>query len=254
MAESDDPEVSEESKLLYDLISDASLLTPVVLIGASALIPVPFLDDIVKKFLEKRLTRLIAAKEHREIPKDELENLLEDPPKGCFALGCVINAIIYPLKKILRKVFFFLEIKRAVDQSTTALARAWLFQLALRRTLWEPGAGEESAIKLREAIAESCASQGVKPLEAAIRHAFEGAKGTLNDFALKFTKKAKPDESEMTQALKILETEQKDELAGLTRRLNESLSEVSDGYLEKFAKNFQSTLAKPAVPPGQTVA
>ena len=43
---------TDETKLLYDLIKDHHLLAPVVMIGASALIPVPFLDDVAKEYLE----------------------------------------------------------------------------------------------------------------------------------------------------------------------------------------------------------
>lgn len=242
MPESKDKPVSEEAKLLYDLIGDKTLLSTVVLIGASALIPVPFLDDVVKKYLEMRLYRLVASSEHRELSKEQSEQLADEPSSGCFALGCVLSALIYPIKKILRKLFFFLEIKRAVDQATTALARGWLFHLALRRGLWEPSDDPESAVQLREVITAACESQGVKPLEAAIRHAFEGAKGTLNDFALKFSKKGKPDEKDVAAAVESLEHDQKDELAGLTQRLTQSLSEVSGGYLEKFAANFERSL------------
>ncbi len=242
MADQSNGEISEETRLLYDLIGDTTLLTPVVLIGASAMIPVPFLDDVAKKYLEKRLFRLIAQKEHRELNKEELSALVEEPSKGCFAVGCFLNVLIYPIKKILRKLFFFLEVKRAVDQATTALAKAWLFQLAFRRTLWEPGAGAESASRLREIMNTACEGQGVRPLEVAISHAFEETKGSLSEFAAKFTKKKPSTEEEVEKVLETLEKDQEKELAGFTRKLTESLDELKGGYLETFAGRFEKDM------------
>lgn len=237
-------EVNDETALLYELVRDSHILTPVVMIGASALIPVPFLDDAAKAYLEKYLFALLAEREGLELSKDEKLHLTHEPRGGCCAWGCLGSALLYPLKKLLRKIFFFLEIKRAVDQATTALAQAYLFRFTLRQDLWKPGETLHHADCVRRAIAEACNSHGVKPLETAIRHGFDGAKGTLADFAAKFAKKSSDDEKEMKEAVDSLEREEKDEIAGLTRRLTSSLDEVEDTYVAAFAKNFQQKLAQ----------
>ena len=231
--------------MLYELIRDSSLLTPVVLIGASALVPVPFLDDIAKAYLEKRLFRLLAEKEGLELSKEEQSHLTQHPGSGCCLVGCLGSALIYPFKKVLRKVFFFLEIKRSVDQSTTALAQAYLFRLTLRNDLWRPGGPVESADVVRESIQAACHSQGVKPLETAIRHGFEGAKGTLSDFASKLADKvsgADDSEEKISSVVDRLEEEETEELKGLTRSLSDSLNDVSQPYLEKFSATFEKQL------------
>lgn len=231
--------------MLYELVKDSSLLTPVVLIGASALVPVPFLDDFAKAYLEKRLFRLLAEKEGLELSKEEQSHLTQHSGSSCCLVGCLGSALIYPFKKILRKVFFFLEIKRSVDQSTTALAQAYLFRLTLRKDLWRPGGPVESADVVREAILAACHSQGVKPLETAIRHGFEGAKGTLSDFASKLADKVSGgDESEekISKAVDRLEEEETEELKGLTRSLSDSLNDVSQPYLEKFSATFEKQI------------
>lgn len=231
--------------MLYELVKDSSLLTPVVLIGASALVPVPFLDDMAKSYLEKRLFRLLAEKEGLQLTKDEQARLTESPSSGCCLVGCLGSALIYPFKKILRKVFFFLEIKRSVDQATTALAEAYLFRLTLRHDLWLPGGEIESTDPVRESIRTACHSQGVKPLETAIRHGFEGAKGTLSDFASKLADKVTgEDESEekISRAVDKLEEEETDKLKGLTRSLSDSLDDVSEPYLKKFVTTFENKL------------
>ncbi len=246
---SNDGEASLETELLFEVVRDAHLLSSIVLIGASALIPIPFLDDVAKAHLERRLFRAVAKKEKMSITGDEVSRLTQAPPKGCFVWGCLTGAVIYPIKRLIRKILYFLEIKRAVDQSTTALAEAWLFRLALRRGLWSTGRPPEQVDRLREVIEAACHSQGVKPLEAAVHHAFEGAKGTLKGFARKFTRKTGRDEQQMERAVDELETEEKERLDTLTERLIEALNSVSGSYLQGFAEQFEQRLAQAETAP-----
>ena len=237
-------QVPPETELLFEVVRDAHLLSSIVLIGASALIPIPFLDDVVKAYLERRLFRTLAQKEGLSVTNEELERLTKAPPKGCFVWGCLTGAIIYPIKRLIRKILYFLEIKRAVDQSTTALAEAWLFRLAMRRGLWSTGRAPEKADRLREVMEAACQSQGVKPLETAVHHAFEGAKGTLRGFARKFTRKTGTDEKQMERAVDELEAEERDRLDSLTERLVDALASVSGPYLQGFAEQFEARLAQ----------
>jgi hypothetical protein len=234
--------VSEETQLLYELVGDAHLLTVVVLIGASALLPVPFLDDVAKAYLERRMLRTIAEGEKLTLAPEEIDRLTKEPPKGCCMLGCLGKAVIYPIKRIIRKILFFLEIKRAVDQSSTALAEAWLFALALRRGLWSSGRDIAESDRLREVIEASCQSQGVKPLETAFHHAFRGAKDTLMDFASRFVGKADDNKEQLDAAVKKLEIEEGERLANLSTSLKKALSEVGEVYLRRFAEQFEKQM------------
>lgn len=229
----------DETAILHGLIGDPHLLTVVVLIGASALLPVPFLDDVAKGYLERRLIRAIAEGEGLSVSSQELDRLTREPPKGCCAVGCLGKAVLYPVKKLLRKILFFLEIKRSVDQSSTALAEAWLLTLALRRGLWSPGRPLEQADRLREVIEAACRSHGVKPLETAFSHTFRGAKDTLLEFARRFTGQVDDDKAQLDAAVARLEAEERERLAGLSGKLKEALSGVSEAYLLRFAKEFE---------------
>lgn len=240
----EDDVVAEETELLYQVIKDHHLLAPVVMIGASALIPIPFLDDVAKEYLEKRLFRDIAAKEGLTLSKEEQEHLTQEKSGGCCALGCLGSALIYPFKKLLRKLFYFLEIKRAVDQATTALAQAWLFELTLRRKLWQPGGDIEKCHKVRRAIREACLSQGVQPLEMAVKHAFSEAKDTMWEFAGKFSKDTAKSDDTMADAVDRLEKEQEEKLKGITQKLSDSLADVSESYLVRFGVTFEKHLAE----------
>lgn len=243
-----------EDLLLTSLVKDGDILTNVVMIGASALIPVPFLDDVAKAYLEKRLFAKLADHKELTLSKEEKQALTQDSdPRGCCALGCLGSAMLYPLKKLLRKIFFFLEVKRCVDQSTTALAEAFLFAVTLEQELWKTGGPLQDAECVRRAIRATCQSQGVKPLEASIRHGFEGAKGLFGDFAAKFVSKgAGEDEEQMAKAVESLEQEESAELAGLTKKLTVSLEKMPESYLERFAASFAQQLALQRARPAQT--
>jgi hypothetical protein len=231
--------ISEETRILYELVGDGHILTVVVLIGASALLPVPFLDDVAKAYLERRLARTIAEGEGLTLSAQEVERLTLEPAKGCCMWGCLGKIVIYPIKRLIRKILFFLEIKRAVDQSSTALAEAWLLTLAMRRGLWSTGRDISETDRLREVIDVSCQSHGVKPLETAFAHAFRGAKDTLMDFAGRFTGKLDDDKEKLDAAVRKLELEEGERLARLSKRLKEALSEVGEVYLQGFACEFE---------------
>lgn len=257
-SENDNPDMSEaadvnseETALLYDLVGDPHLLAIMVMVGASALLPVPFLDDVAKGYLERRMLRTIASKEAMTLTSEEVDRLTQEPSKGCCLVGCLTGAVIYPVKRLLRKLLFFLEIKRSMDQASTALAESWLFWLALRRGFWSPGRDIAEADRLRTVIEAACNSQGVKPLETALRHAFGGAKGTLKELAARFGGKTLSDKAQLEAAVRSLETEEGERLAKLSKSLKAALSEVGESYLRRFAEEFERQMeqASPTAAP-----
>ncbi len=226
--------------MLFELLSDPHILTTFVLSGASALIPVPLVDDAVKGFSDRRALRLIAALGGRRLTQEEQALLTSPPPKGCCGCGCLFSVALYPVKRVLRKVFYFLEIKRSVDQATQALATGWLFRWAVEREIW-PASGlpPEEIEVLREAIRQASSLHGVQPLELAVRKSFRGARSTMLGFARSFTGKTIEVEGELSEAVEKLEAERESELASLSERLISSLSGVSTDYFTEFTAVFQ---------------
>lgn len=233
----------EETELLLSLVSDLDLLTMVVLIGASALVPIPLLDDVAKNYLVRRLIRTLAQREGMSLTAEEIERLTQDPPSGCCLWGCLGNAVVYPIKRLIRKILFFLEIKRAVDQSSIALAKAWLFSLALRRGLWSPGRDLGECDRLREGILTACQSHGVQPLETAFRHGFRGARDLLKEFALRLFRREIANKEELEAAVQQFEEEQGERLASISKKIGDALAVLGEDYLQAFAVEFERQLA-----------
>jgi hypothetical protein len=132
-----------------------SIITHAVLTGLTPLIPVPFVDDLVKGYFQRRLVRSLAAAHGRELTPEEIATLTEDRRSGC-TRGCLGQVFIFPLKMIFRKVFFFLEWKRAVDLTSHSYHQGYLLDYSLREG-WlgqTPHAGSAAAV--RTAIDEVC--------------------------------------------------------------------------------------------------
>jgi hypothetical protein len=108
------------------------LVTHAVLTGLTPLIPVPLVDDLVKSYFRKRLVRSLAASAGRVLSDEEANTLASESEGGCLR-GCVGAVLIYPLKAVFRKIFYFLEWKRAVDLTSRTYHFGYLVGHALRR-------------------------------------------------------------------------------------------------------------------------
>src|ERR671912_751047 len=94
--------------------SQRGLVTHAIFVGLTPLIPVPVVDDLAQAYFRRRLVRTLAASHGRTLSAEELDALTSEPGGGCLR-GCAVQVVLYPLKKIFRKIFFFLEWKRAAD-------------------------------------------------------------------------------------------------------------------------------------------
>src|SRR5215208_8442527 len=132
------------------------LVMHAVLTGLTPLIPVPLLDDLVKSYFRKRLVRSLAAGAGRPLTDEELGALASEGEGGCLR-GCVVSALVYPLKAVFRKLFYFLEWKRAVDLTSRTYHFGYLVGHALRRREGAPSLLDaHGARAVNEAIEAVC--------------------------------------------------------------------------------------------------
>src|SRR5687767_7690519 len=110
--------------------SQRQIILHSVLAGLTPLIPIPLLDDLVKSYFKRRMVRKLAATHTQFLNHTDLATLADDPDTGCL-LGCLTTAIVYPLKAVFRKIFFFLEWKRAVDVVSHTYYQGYLLEFAL---------------------------------------------------------------------------------------------------------------------------
>ncbi|HEY7547245.1 MAG TPA: hypothetical protein VID27_20290, partial [Blastocatellia bacterium] len=126
------------------------IVTFSVMVGLTPLIPVPFVDELAKSYFKRRMTRELAASYNQTLTGADVKTLSDDADEGCLR-GCLIGVLIYPLRWVFRKIFIFLEWKRAVDMATRAYYQGYLIDCALDQR-WIAPAGQTNAAQAREAI------------------------------------------------------------------------------------------------------
>ena len=219
------------------------IITHSVLTGLTPLIPVPIVDDLVKSYFQRRMVRGLTRIHSVDTPEQDVRRLADDPDTGC-ATGCLANLLLFPLKLIFRKVFFFLEWKRAVDTASRTLHQGYLLDYSLSAG-WFPG--QRGSDELRPAIDVVCREVGTGPVERAISAAFGQSKTTLKTAAnlLKRSLKSisrKPNDTEVARAAEAVETEEERQIEGVVIRLQKLIQGIPEGYFENLRARLGASL------------
>ena len=146
-----------------------------MLVGLTPLVPVPILDDRLRAYFERRLAREIAASTASRSARTTCASIGEGPG-GTSGPRSGRGALLLPVRLLLRKVFLFLNVKRASDAASAAYHRGYLLDVALAAKAHPPhrGAGE-----LRAAIDATLEDTPHSPIGTAVRLSFEGSKALL---------------------------------------------------------------------------
>ncbi|MCB9778051.1 MAG: hypothetical protein H6742_05770 [Alphaproteobacteria bacterium] len=132
-----------------------------VFVGVAALIPVPILDDIVRRAMMRGLYQAIGAQ--RGVPLDDASLDLLTKSKGFSVLGCLLGPVWYLVKKISKKILFFLAVKDALDWAAEAAIRGELVLVAI-----DQGALPGDAQRVRDAMDLAWKKAGGSPVTRAV--------------------------------------------------------------------------------------
>ena len=137
----------------FERVNHASILAHSLLVSLTPLIPIPFLDDWVKSSFLRRMMRQIGAARGVQLSGGEVETLLQEDFWDSCVGGC-LHGVIYLLRELLSKIFFFLEIRRALDLFSSTYYTGFLMDAALMEgyPLHSPTGSTEAAVQMREAI------------------------------------------------------------------------------------------------------
>jgi hypothetical protein len=230
-------------------VGQRGLVTHAVLVGLTPLIPVPLLDDLVKNYFRRRMVRGLAAASGRSLSEEELKALASEKERGCLT-GCLIAVLVYPLKAVFRKVFYFLEWKRAVDLASRTYHYGYLVTYAL-----QPRREGASALDLygakavNEAAQAACLEAPVKPVEAAIggtfrksRNVLRGAAALLAGSLRRVTGRARAER--VAEAIEEVESEEQRELEPVVTRIQRSIGAVPEEHFRDLRARFDSLLER----------
>jgi hypothetical protein len=148
-----------------------------ILIGAALLVPIPFLDEKLAIFLWKHMISDLAKSHARNLTKEQVLALSYQSrfaiSEGClFLLGRL-------LKELFRTVFFFLELRKAINLTTDAYYSGYLLNELFAYEGFDPAKTAGYAIAMQKA------KQGVntKLVQGVFRSHFRSSKGVLTSVA-----------------------------------------------------------------------
>jgi hypothetical protein len=221
------------------------ILTHAVLTGLTPLIPIPILDDLVKTYFQRRLARELSRAHSLNLSEQDIRTLADDPSGGCLK-GCLGGAILLPFKLIFRKLFMFLEWKRAADIVSHTYHHGYLLDYALREG-WVPGQGQRSAVEMRQAIDAILKETGTGPLERTVSLTLNQSKATLKSAAnllrrSLLTISGKPDEERVALAAEAVEPEEERQIEGVITRLQNSIQNLPTGYFDDLRARLAARL------------
>lgn len=229
--------------------SQRNIITHAVLVGLTPLIPIPLVDDLVKGYFQRRLVRSLAASHGRQLSQEDVAVLTQDRGSGCLS-GCLGQVFILPLKLIFRKILFFLEWKRAVDLASHTYHQGYLLDYALGEgwlAATQPDARARSADEIRTALEAVCRESPIRPVETAIKAAFNQSKSMLRGGA-KVLEQAfrrvtgRPDEGQLTETVAAVETEETRAIESVVSRLQKSIEAIPDEHFRYLRERLAARL------------
>lgn len=237
--------------------SQTTILTHVVLIGLTPLIPIPFVDDVVEWYFQRRFVIEMAKVHSRELTAHEVAALAGDegPLIGCwqqFILRPVRKLFFYPVKKLLRKIFWILEVRRAITVATHTYYHGHLLDYSLRDGRYLTG-DKQRAWKVRAAVVRARKGANTRLVQQAIRESFSLSWEMMRDTARIFWKMVvgllfRFRRPAFEEGMKDAQVSVGEQLARMVERLQRGLAAVPSDHLEELRDRLVKELEKEKLP------
>jgi uncharacterized protein (DUF697 family) len=144
------------------------LLAHAALVALTPLIPLPFVDDVAKNRLQRRMVHALADRRGVVVAARSVETIADD--ESAVLAGIGRSLALVPIRFVLRRLLLVLRGKSIVDLASRTYHRGFLVDAAFAYRLCEP-AGPATARELRAAIDEVLATVPIasSPVTHAIR-------------------------------------------------------------------------------------
>jgi hypothetical protein len=221
------------------------IVTHAVLAGLTPLIPIPILDDLAKSYFKRRLVRSLAKSKEVGITEKDVRQLIDDQ-EGCLK-GCALGTVLFPLKLIFRKTFYFLEWKRAVDTASLTYHQGLLLNYALEQGWFPPF---RDSARVRAAVDAVCREAGTGPVNKAVGMAMRQSRTALTSGAELLKKSmqrsgVRRDDEKVAIAAEQVEAEEQQAIKGVTSRMNQLIADIPPEYFDKLRARLKSLLEMP---------
>ncbi len=158
-------------------MNQLTIITHAVFIGLTPLIPIPVLDDLVKAFFSKALVRSLASAHGLSLSAGEIDVLAEERGQGCVN-GCLLGALEYIVKRLVRKAIFVLEWRRTITLVTHTYYVGYLMDYAFQQGWYTPG-DVGGAMRLRTAIELARRSANTNLVKRIVQTSFEQSRALV---------------------------------------------------------------------------
>ncbi|HLO14490.1 MAG TPA: hypothetical protein VK206_06665 [Anaerolineales bacterium] len=144
-----------------------------LLIGASLLVPVPFLDEKLAAFLWKHMVSDLAKSHNKTLTNDQLL-ALSHQFRFSFSDGCLL-VVKRLFQELFQQILFFLEWRKAINLATDAYYSGYLLNELFSYEGFDPAKSGQYAIALQKA------KQGTntKLVRNVFKSTFRSGKGVL---------------------------------------------------------------------------
>ena len=224
-----------------------TILSHAVVIGLTALIPVPIVDDMVKSYFQRRLVRKLAASHKSQLAPEDVEMLADDTGGGG-CLGCLWGALLYPVTRLFRKILYFLELKRSIDTVSISAHRGFLVDHALRSG-WLAPEGRHAAPAVRSAIDHVINDAPIRPVEEAIRQTLRQSTGVLFAAATLLWNSVASlsrasNSDDLSSVLEPLADQEGEKIGGIVESLQRKIDQIPAEHFQKLANSLGALLGE----------
>jgi hypothetical protein len=226
------------------------IVSHAVLAGLTPLIPIPVIDDLLRTYFVRRLVRQLGAGNRYSLSDDDIKLLADEPESGCLR-GCLTNAFILPFKLIFRKLFYFLEWKRAVDTVSRVYYHGYLVDCALSEG-WCYPAGPRTPLEVRAAVDGVLNQVNTKLLERTVYGIFNQSKSGLKSAASILERsfrgrKERPASLEevgevVEEVVEEVEGQGERPIEGVTRQLQNAIAKMPSGHFQRLREDLAARL------------
>ncbi len=218
-----------------------------LLIGLTALIPVPLLDTGVENWLRRRMVRTLAKRHDVTLDDEAIATLGNAASGGCF--GCVWSVLLWPVRKILKTVLFVFQIKTIADTASELVHRGLMLEEAIEMG-WLPG----DADRVRLAMDKALVHIDTRLVERQLRGVFQDHTNDLNRAILSATSIAR-EQVRSDRGLALADAAEADNLGSGAQEMTQAMTASIQGMgtVPELLQWFRAEMGKdvgPAEIPG----
>jgi hypothetical protein len=241
--------------------TNRAIINHAVLVGLTPLIPIPLLDDLVKGFFYRSLVQSLAHAHNLTLSDAEIAALAEDRGSGCL-YGCTLGLVEFLVKRLVRKVIFVLEWRRAIDLVTHTYYAGRLLDYSFGQGRYQPGDIERAA-RLRAAVENARAGANTDLVKRVVATSFKQSRdnvigavqllvGSLQGIAdvfgrLRCRNRAKQADEVETEVQHTLERESPRislTLGALIERMQLGIGSLPEDHFDRLQDRFEAALAQ----------